>query len=228
MEEYVDLEEKRKRIAWEMQYQEKPLLHGLPSPIVRKTSARYFAKVKGRTKEEILQLCEELPETGYTEERTIAFDWAFCLRKQYDPSDFDTFELWLKKRVHDWGACDDLCTHAFGAFIFQFPQFLPSAKEWAKSANRWMKRASAVVMIYSARRQTHLEEIFEMVDVLLKDPDVTVQKGYGWMLKEASKHYPKEVFNYVLKHRREMPRTGLRYAIEKLSPELKKEAMKKG
>jgi 3-methyladenine DNA glycosylase AlkD len=48
------------------------------------------------------------------------------------------------------------------------------------------------------------------------------------MLKEASKYYPKEVFNYVLKHRREMPRTGLRYAIEKLSPELKKEAMKKG
>jgi 3-methyladenine DNA glycosylase AlkD len=54
-----------------------------------------------------------------------------------------------------------------------------------------------------------------------------VQKGYGWMLKEASNKYPQEVFNYVLKHRREMPRTALRYAIEKLSPALRKEAMKR-
>jgi 3-methyladenine DNA glycosylase AlkD len=62
---------------------------------------------------------------------------------------------------------------------------------------------------------------------LSTDQDVMVQKGYGWMLKEASNHYPKEVFDYVMKNRREMPRTALRYAIEKLSPEHRIEAMKK-
>lgn len=47
------------------------------------------------------------------------------------------------------------------------------------------------------------------------------------MLKEASNLYPQEVFRYVMRHRAEMPRTALRYAIEKLSPELKKKAMVK-
>jgi len=203
-------------------------LHGIPSPIVRKISAKHFSGIKTKSKEDIFLLCERLLGTGYTEERTIAFDWAFRLRKHYKHSDFRIFELWLKKYVHGWGACDDLCTHALGAFTFQFPEFLSNAKKWARSSNRWIRRASAVVTIYSVRRRKHLEEIFEIADILLTDPDVMVQKGYGWMLKEASNHYPKEVLSYIMKHRNEMPRTSLRYAIEKLSPELKKEAMKKG
>jgi len=227
LEELASPEEKDKRTCWELQYQEKPRLHGTPTDSIRKISAKSFLKVKMKPKEEIFKLCEELLSTGYIEERTVAFDWAFRLQKNYAESDFHTLESWLKKYVHSWGACDDLCTHALGAFILQFPKFISNTKEWAKSANRWIRRASAVTLIYSIRRGKHLEYVFEIADSLLTDKDVMVQKGYGWMLKEATKHYPQEVFDYVLKNRKEMPRTSLRYAIEKLSPTLKKEAMKK-
>jgi len=54
-----------------------------------------------------------------------------------------------------------------------------------------------------------------------------VQKGYGWMLKEASRNNRKEVFDYVMKNKKIMPRTALRYAIEKMPKELKIEAMAK-
>ena len=54
-----------------------------------------------------------------------------------------------------------------------------------------------------------------------------VQKGYGWMLKEASNHNQKGVFAFVMKHKAKMPRTALRYAIEKLPAILKKKAMAK-
>jgi 3-methyladenine DNA glycosylase AlkD len=67
----------------------------------------------------------------------------------------------------------------------------------------------------------------EIADILLHDQDDMVQKGYGWMLKEASRTHQKEVFEYVLKHKDNMPRTALRYAIEKMPAELKNEAMKK-
>ena len=69
--------------------------------------------------------------------------------------------------------------------------------------------------------------VFEIADILLLDKDDMVQKGYGWMLKEASNHEPKKVFEYVMRHKKEMPRTALRYAIEKLSPDLRKQAMAK-
>ena len=226
LERHSDPKEKRKRIHWEKQSQEMPKLYGVPTPVVRKLSSKFFKKIKKKSKQEILHLCNDLLETGYSEERTIAFDWAFRLKKLYESPDFNLLEAWLTEHVHSWGACDDLCTHALGAFISQFPEFIREIREWTKSENRWARRASAVSLIYSVRRKEHLGDVFETADALLTDPDIMVQKGYGWMLKEASNHYPKDVFDYVMKNRRAMPRTALRYAIEKLPPELRKEAMK--
>jgi len=90
-----------------------------------------------------------------------------------------------------------------------------------------MRRASAVSLIIPARRGKFLNDIFEIADILLQDKDDLVQKGYGWMLKATSQHYQKEVFNYVVKNKSIMPRTALRYAIEKMPTDLRTEAMKK-
>jgi 3-methyladenine DNA glycosylase AlkD len=61
----------------------------------------------------------------------------------------------------------------------------------------------------------------------MTDRDDLVQKGYGWMLKEASKRHQEELFSCVMQHRQEMPRTALRYAIEKMPPKLRLRAMQK-
>ncbi len=201
-------------------------LHGVRLPIVRRIAARYYSSlVKKLKKEEVFELCEDLLKTGYGEERTIAFDWAFRLRAGYEPRDFRVFESWLRKYVSNWAACDDLCRHAFGDFVWRFPQFMPRVMKWAKSRNRWLRRASAVVMIYPNSRDRYLDEAFRIADLLLEDNDDLVQKGYGWMLKEISNRYPQEVFDYVMGHKATMPRTALRYAIEKLPPAMKKRAM---
>jgi 3-methyladenine DNA glycosylase AlkD len=225
LESHADHEWKRKLIEWEQQYPEKVKVHGVPTPKIRELSAKHFSR--NRSKREVFGFCEELLNSGYVEERTAAFDWAFRLKRHYEPSDYRVLESWLKNHVHDWGGCDDLCTHALGAFIFRFPEFLLEAKKWVWSDNRWIRRACAVVLIYSVRRGKSLEHVFEVADTLLMDRDAMVQKGYGWMLKEASNHYSKQVFNYVMEHRKEMPRTALRYAIEKLPPELRSKAMKR-
>jgi 3-methyladenine DNA glycosylase AlkD len=114
-----------------------------------------------------------------------------------------------------------------------YPEYVNELKNWAKSQNRWVKRASAVSLIISARKGMFLKDIFEIVDILLLDKDDMVQKGYGWMLKAASETYhksdtyQKEVFDYVMSKKAIMPRTALRYAIEKMLLELRVEAMKK-
>jgi len=82
-------------------------------------------------------------------------------------------------------------------------------------------------LIIPARKGLFLDDVFEIADTLLLDTDDMVQKGYGWMLKVASNMHEKEVFDYVMKHKANMPRTALRYAIEKMPKELKAEAMKK-
>jgi len=57
-----------------------------------------------------------------------------------------------------------------------------------------MRRASAVSLIVQARRELFLKDIFDIADLLLIDTDDMVQKGYGWMLKEASKSHNKWYF----------------------------------
>ena len=104
---------------------------------------------------------------------------------------------------------------------------LSKLKEWARSSNRWVKRASAVSLIVPARKGKFLEDIFEIADILHSDKDDMVQKGYGWMLKAASQAHQNEVFKYVMSKKATMPRTSLRYAIEKMPPELKVQAMAK-
>jgi 3-methyladenine DNA glycosylase AlkD len=199
----------------------------LTTSAVRKISQESFQQVKNQPKDEIFHLCEELLETKHWEERTIAFDWAFRLRKKYSAQDFDRFESWLEKYVHGWGSCDDFCTHAIGYLIYAFPEKIANVKTWIPSENRWFRRGAAVVMIYSLRRQKGFEAAFEIADQLLMDEDDLVQKGSGWMLKEISKSEPLQVFEFVMQRKAVMPRTSLRYAIEKLSPELRQRAMEK-
>ena len=72
-----------------------------------------------------------------------------------------------------------------------------------------------------------MADIFEIADQLLLDKDDMVQKGYGWLLKEASRLHQKEVFDYVTRNKKMMPRTALRYAIELMPQELKSAAMRR-
>ena len=90
-----------------------------------------------------------------------------------------------------------------------------------------MRRAAAVSLIVPAKRGKFLPEAIEIADLLLTDTDDMVQKGYGWLLKEASRQHQAEVFAYVMRNRIVMPRTALRYAIELMPKESKAEAMKK-
>jgi 3-methyladenine DNA glycosylase AlkD len=208
-------------------FKESVKIYGLKSAMLTEISKAYYRTLPAMTKSEIFSLCEELWQSGFLEEAGIACMWSYNVRKQYVPDDFRTFEKWVNKYVTNWAACDTLCNHTVGTFIEMYPSFLSDLKRWAKSENRWVKRASAVSLIIPARKGLFLEDILAIADILHSDPDDMVQKGYGWMLKAASQAHLEEVFNYVIKKKATMPRTSLRYAIEKMPAELKAKAMAK-
>ena len=199
---------------------------GVRIPLVRKIGDKYFKDIKHLDIDQVLEFCNLLLETKIYEHKVIAFQWSFKFKNSYKAQHFEVLERWLKIYVDDWSDCDDLCTHSFGYFVYTYPNFIPNIKKWSRSKNRWLRRASAVTMIYSVKNGEYLDKAFEVASILLVDSDDLVQKGYGWMLKEASKRYPQEVFEFVLDHKNKMPRTALRYAIEKLPADYRKQAMK--
>ena len=199
--------------------------YGVRTPVVRKLASKYWKEVRSKNKKEIFELCETLLSSRKNESVTIAFQWSLGCKKYFEKSDFELFERWLEKYVEEWGSCDDFCCKPLGQFIFQYPELLPKVFEWTKNKNMWFRRASAVCLIPSLRKGNYLEQSFRIADTLLADKEDLVQKGYGWMLKEASNNFQKEVFEYVMKNKSKMTRTALRYAIEKMPLTMKRQAM---
>ncbi len=215
------------RISGERFFRENVQLYGIRSAEVGRIGKEHFKRLKNKNKDEIFSLCEELWKSGIMEESFIACNWSYYLHKNYEPSDFKIFDRWVNNYVNNWASCDTLCNHSVGTLTEMYPALLLGLKGWAGSQNRWVKRAAAVSLIVPARKGKFLEVIFEIADILHSDTDDMVRKGYGWMLKAASQAHQEKVFAYVMRKKATMPRTALRYAIEKMPTELKALAMAK-
>ncbi len=208
-------------------FKEEIKCYGIKTATVIAIAKNYWKGVKSRDKEEIFSLCEKLYRSGCMEESFIVSTWAHALSDRFEPGDLQVFERWIETWITNWASCDGFCNHAMGNFFTMYPDQIAELKRWAVSPNRWMRRAACVSLIVPAKRGEFLPEVFELADLVLTDPDDMVQKGYGWLLKEASRKHTAEVFGYVIRNRRVMPRTALRYAIELMPKDLKAEAMKK-
>ena len=208
-------------------FKEEIRCYGIKTATVVAIAKKYWKEVQSRDKPEIFSLCEELYRSGMMEEAFVVSAWAHLLSDRFDREDLTVFRRWIDTYITNWAECDGFCNHAMGDFFEKYPELITELKRWTESKNRWMRRAAAVSLIVPAKHGKFLDDAIAIADLLLVDPDDMVQKGYGWLLKEASRKHTDDVFSYVMKHKKRMPRTALRYAIELMPKELKAEAMKK-
>lgn len=208
-------------------FKEEIRCYGMKTATVIAMAKKYWKEVKEQSKPEIFALCEELYKSGYLEESFIVSNWAHALSGRYEREDLMVFRRWIDTYITNWASCDGFCNHTMGDFIGQYPEYTDELKRWTQSENRWMRRAAAVSLIVPAKQGKFLKESIEIADLLLTDSDDMVQKGYGWLLKEASRKHNDEIFSFVMKNKKRMPRTALRYAIELMQKDLKAEAMTK-
>ena len=208
-------------------FKEEIRCYGIKTATVVAIAKKYWKEVQSRDKTEIFSLCEELYQSGMMEEAFVVSAWAHLLSNRFDREDLAVFRRWIDTYITNWAECDGFCNHAMGDFFDKYPELIAELKRWTESGNRWMRRAAAVSLIVPAKHGKFLDDAIAIADLLLVDPDDMVQKGYGWLLKEASRKHTDEVFTYVKKNKKRMPRTALRYAIELMPKELKAEAMKK-
>lgn len=209
-------------------FKEPVICYGVKTATVNKIAKKYWQEAKLFSKQEIFSICEALFRSDVTEEAFVVSYWLPNLVNKFERDDLMIFERWITNYINNWAKCDSFCNHTVGDFLEKFPDCINELKRWAKSENRWLKRAAAVSLIVPAKQGKFLQDALEISDLLLADKDDMVQKGYGWLLKEESRKHQTEVYNYVLKNRQAMSRIALRYAIELMPKELKVEAMKKG
>ncbi|MDR0726573.1 MAG: DNA alkylation repair protein [Rickettsiales bacterium] len=200
-------------------------LYGLKYADTKSILKEYLPLISKMEKKDVFALYDALLADNHLESGSIAAEFAYHIRNKFEKSDFQVFDKWVKEYITNWTNCDVLCNHSVNALIEMYPELMPDIKRWSKSKNRWVKCASAVTFILSAHQGHFLDDVFEIAETLLTDPDDMVQKGYGWALKAAGEFDPKRVFDFLTKRVDKMPRTAYRYAIEKLPTDMRKDAM---
>jgi 3-methyladenine DNA glycosylase AlkD len=172
-------------------------------------------------------LAEKLFEGGWFEEGLVGIDLMKKHVREFDYEMFDVLEKWAGKYIANWAHSDDLSAHLIAPVLAKYPEAAKRLVAWTSSENRWKRRIAAVSFIYEAGKGKHFSEIFTIAKALMNDKDDLVQKGSGWMLREAVKGNEKEGIAFLEKYKLQLPRTTLRYAIERLPENKRKELLSK-
>ena len=128
------------------------------------------------------------------------------------------------KYINNWNLVDVTCPHVTGKHLIDKDRTI--LYKWAKSEDLWAKRI-AMVSTFSFIRKNDLEDTFKIAEILLHDEHDLIHKAVGWMLREAGKRDLKREETFLKKYYKTMPRTMLRYSIEKF-PETKRQKYLKG
>jgi 3-methyladenine DNA glycosylase AlkD len=201
------------------QYGEGDIFLGIQVPISRKIARKYSSlKV-----DDVISLLK----SPVHEERLVAL---FIIVNQFEKGNEKIKENIFKKYlentryINNWDLVDLSADRIVGDYLYEKPRDILYIL--ARSANLWERRI-AVMATFNFIKKGSFEDTLKISSMLLNDSHDLIQKAVGWMLREVGKRCSKEVLEEFLKSNyKKMPRTMLRYAIEKFPKELRQNYLK--
>jgi len=185
---------------------------------LRKVAVRFRrAIVAEHGTEYLLQVADQLFRGDVLEEKIFAVLMLEGLTGECGKPEFRLFESWLDL-ISTWADHDALVHYLIGPMIATDDALLSRPPRWAKRKTRkpWHQRAAAVSLIHSTRQHKNFGDIQCITEMLLTSNDDMVQKGLGWLLREAAKANPEQTVEYLMTIRDRTPRLVLRTACETL------------
>jgi 3-methyladenine DNA glycosylase AlkD len=171
---------------------------------------------------------KKLIRSEFHEERLLGL---LILVYKYDKSKSERekkkyYQIYIKsfKNINNWDLVDVTCPHIVGQHLFDKDRSI--LYEWANSNNLWTRRISIVTNLWFIRKG-QWGDVFDISKILLNDEHDLIHKAVGWMLREAGKKDMNKTETFMKKYYSKMPRTMLRYAIERY-PEAKRQKYLKG
>jgi 3-methyladenine DNA glycosylase AlkD len=192
---------------------------GIRVPVVRET-ARQFNTLT-------LADCAALLQSPYNEVRLLALD-ILTRRFAKGKPDVQTavYECTVqhRHRINNWNLVDSVGPYITGPYLLSRDRSV--LWQWAKSPVLWERRL-AVLTTFAFIRAGDFDDALKLYALLLTDPHDLMHKACGWMLRELGKRDEARLLTFLQTHYTELPRTTLRYAIEKFTP-LQRKALLRG
>lgn len=194
------------------EYGEGDIFLGIKVPVQRKICSKYDLE---------LEDIQELLNSGIHEHRLCAIFALVAKYKKHEKLRGKIFRFYLKntKRINNWDLVDLSAHKIVGDYLLDKDKDI--LFKLAKSKNLWERRIS-IISTFAFIANNQFGYSFELAEILLKDKHDLIHKAVGWVLREIGKKDVKALENFLKKHYKEMPRTMLRYSIEKFSASKRK------
>lgn len=166
---------------------------------------------------------QKLLDSRYHEERQIAL---FIMDLQFKKNKENIYKLYCKntKRINNWDLVDCSAPHITGVYLLDHERKI--LYQWAKSKNLWEKRIAMMSCFAFIRNKDYIDAL-KLAEIFLHDPHDLMHKAVGWMLREIGNRDLAVEENFLQKYYKQMPRTMLRYAIEKFPEQKRKGYLEK-
>lgn len=201
------------------EYGEGDIFLGLTSPQMRAIAKEY----RTLANEEIISLLQ----STIHEERAIALCiWVYAFAKSDDAGKKQIYELYLQQTefINNWDLVDCSAAQIVGAYLFNKNR--KPLYSLVKSNSLWERRI-AIISTFHYIRQNDFVDTLKLAKLLLADKEDLIHKAVGWMLREVGKRNQEIEEEFLIEHYEKMPRTMLRYAIEKF-PEPRRQMYLRG
>jgi len=169
----------------------------------------------------LVRVADDLFCGNVLEEKVAAVFLLEKLDARCGDREFRMFEEWLD-RISSWADHDGLVHDLIAPMVAAKPERVQDVFRWARSGDRWHRRAACVALIRGTRKKKFFPQIKKLSDSLLGDQDDMVRKGLGWLLRETAKFDATRTVPYLMKIRRRAPRLVLRTACETLPSPVKR------
>jgi 3-methyladenine DNA glycosylase AlkD len=201
--------------------------HGWHAGELRRVAVRYRRKIQTELGLDcLLKIADKLFTGRVLEEKVFAVFLLEKLTGEFGDAEFRLFESWLP-RISSWADHDGLVHYLIAPMVAAQPDRSGRVFRWAKSRDRWHRRAACVALIQGTRQKMFFGEIKRLSNLLLPDEDDMVQKGLGWLLRETTKADAKRTVPYLMSIRGRAPRLVLRTACETLPVGVRKKILAK-
>ena len=178
------------------------------------------------TVRDALAFADVLITDKHLEVKGLGIEVLARFRREFTPALLPAWKRWLaNNHSANWATTDAICGLLLGPLVATHPALAPTISKWAAHRNMWVRRAAIVGLIPLARRGGALDTLYRTARTLHADDEDLIQKATGWALREAGKSDMDRLERYVRENGPRMPRTTVRYAIERFPPRLRRELL---
>jgi 3-methyladenine DNA glycosylase AlkD len=189
--------------------------------------AIYAANAKVWSIDDAMRLADTLVADRYLEVKSIGIELVARFKRDFTPRLLPVWKRWLaQNRSANWATTDGISGCLIGPLLVKYPELAEGMRQWSRHPNLWVRRASIVGLIPLVRRGIALEVVYDIARTLHADREDLIQKAVGWTLREAGKADSDRLERYLRANGASIPRTTLRYAIERF-PDTKRVSLLK-